>query len=483
MTTPAALADVLERICPGRVGTGAEAVAAYRSDSLTRHRGSPLAVVFPQSTAEVSTVLEACHRAGVPWVGRGAGTGLSGGATAVDGGVVVVLSGMRRVLEVDLANQRVTVEPGVTTAEVSDAVAPTHFYPPDPSSRAVCSIGGNLAENAGGAHCLEYGFTANYVTGMEVVLSDGEVVRLGGKELDHPGFDLAGVFVGSEGTLGIATGATLRVVPMPESVRTVIAYFDAVEQAGQAVSDVVAAGIVPGALELMDRLTLQAVEAMTNAGYRLDVGAALIAELDGPTAECDARLSEVVAILEANGALTIRVASDEAERDLIWTARRSAFAARSSLSPDGYLHDGVVPRSRLAEALRRTEHLAREAGLRVATVAHAGDGNLHPLVLYDGSRPGEAGRAEGLAAAISMACLDAGGSLTGEHGVGLDKRDHMGRMFSEADLDVFGRLRCAFDPAQLANPGKLLPAPRLCGEAPGPFQRHPVEAAGAAERL
>ena len=484
MRTPESLVDALERICtPGRVVTAAAEVAPYRSDSLARHRGSPLAAVFPESTDEVRAVVKACHLAGVPWVGRGAGTGLSGGATAIDGGVVIVLSGMRRVLEVDLANQRVTVEPGVTTAEVSDAVAPTHFYPPDPSSRTVCTIGGNVAENAGGAHCVQYGFTANYVTGLEVVLSDGELVHVGGKELDHPGLDLIGVLVGSEGTLGVATGVTLRVVPVPEATSTLIGYFDALEQAGRAVSDVVAAGIVPGAMELMDRLTLQAVEAATGAGYRVDAGAAVVVELDGAAAECDALVAEVVSVLEANRPVAIHVAGDEAERQLIWAGRRSAFAARSALAPDGYLHDGVVPRTRLAQVLRRTEQLAREARLRVATVAHAGDGNLHPLVLYDGSRPGEAARAEALATSITTACLEAGGSLTGEHGVGLDKKGQMGEMFSAADLDVFGRLRCAFDPAELANPGKVLPSPRLCGEAPGPFRRHPLEAAGVAERL
>ncbi|HEX2023160.1 MAG TPA: FAD-linked oxidase C-terminal domain-containing protein [Acidimicrobiales bacterium] len=484
MSAAASLVTVLERICaPERVVTGADAMAGYRSDSLTRHRGSPRAVIFPESADEVREVVNACHQAGVPWVGRGAGTGLSGGATAVDDGVVIVLSRMRQVLEVDLANQRVTVEPGVTTAAVSDTVAPTHFYPPDPSSRAVCTIGGNLAENAGGAHCLEYGFTANYVTGVELVLPDGGSLRLGGKELDHPGLDLLGVLVGSEGTLGIVTAVTLRVVPVPEATRTLIAYFDAADQAGAAVSDVVAAGVVPGAMELMDQLTLQAVEAATAAGYRVDCGAALIVELDGPAAECDARLPAVVSALEDNGAVALRVARDETERQLLWAARRTAFAARSALAPNCYLHDGVVPRTRLAEVLRRTEELARQADLRVATVAHAGDGNLHPLVLYDADRPGEAERAEDLATSITRACLELGGSLTGEHGIGLDKRDHMGWTFSGADLDVFGRLRCAFDPAQLANPGKVLPSPRLCGEAPGPFRRHPLEAASVADRL
>ena len=462
--------------------TSADGVAPYQSDASVRHRGTPLAVVFPESADEVQRVVRACHQAEVPWVGRGAGTGLSGGATPVDEGVVIVLSRLRRVLDVDLVNQRVTVEPGVTTAEVSEAVAPTHFYPPDPSSRTVCSIGGNVAENAGGAHCLKYGFTANYVTGLEVVLADGEIVRLGGDELDHPGLDLLGVFVGSEGTLGIATRITLRVVPVPEAARTLVAYFDTMERAGQAVSDIVAAGIVPAAMELMDQVTIRATEAVSPAGHRLDAGAALIVELDGPAIECDALLPLVISAL-AHRAVGLRVAGDEAERQLIWNARRGAFAARSALAANGYLQDGVVPRSRLGEVLRRTDELARDSGLQVASVAHAGDGNLHPLVLYDASRPGEPERAEALAASILAACVDAGGSLTGEHGIGVDKKAHMGQMFSDADLEAFGRLRCAFDPAQLANPGKLLPTPRLCGEAPGPYRRHPLEAAGVAERF
>ena len=483
MTAARQLVAALRRICsPDRVATSADAVAAYQSDASVRHRGAPLAAVFPESAEEVQRVVKACRDADVPWVGRGAGTGLSGGATAVDDGVVIVLSRLCRVLAVDLPNQRVTVEPGVTTAEVSDAVAPTHFYPPDPSSRAVCSIGGNVAENAGGAHCLKYGFTANYVTGLEVVLADGELVRLGGEELDHPGLDLLGVFVGSEGTLGIATRITLRVVPVPETVLTLVAYFDTMEQAGQAVSDVVADGIVPAAMELMDRVTIRATQAATAGPQPLDAGAALIVELDGPAPECEAALPAVLSALRRRAG-GIRVAADETERQLIWSARRGAFAARSALAPNCYLQDGVVPRSRLGEVLRRTEQLAREAGLQVASVAHAGDGNLHPLVLSDASRPGEPERAEALAASILAACLDAGGSLTGEHGVGVDKKAHMAEMFSAADLDAFGRLRCAFDPAQLANPGKLLPTPRLCGEAPGPYRRHPLEAAGVAERF
>jgi glycolate oxidase len=478
------LVGALAEICSAeRVVTHPDATATYASDSLVRYRGTPGVVVLPESTDEVRRVVRACHAAGVPWVSRGSGTGLSGGATPVDGGVLIVLSRMRRIVEVDLANQRVTVEPGVTTAQVSAAVAPTHFYPPDPSSRVICSIGGNVAENAGGAHCLKYGFTTNYVTGLEVVLPDGDVVQLGGKELDHPGLDLIGVFVGSEGTLGVATRVTLRVVPVPEAWRTLVAYFDTLDQAGQTVSDIIAAGILPGAMEIMDRLTIEATEAATHAGYRLDVGAALIVELDGPAVECDAGVGDVTAAAEWNGAVEIRVASDEAERELIWKARRAAFAAMGRLAPNCYLQDGVVPRSRLAEVLRRTDELARASGLQVASVAHAGDGNLHPLVLYDAAQPGEAERAEALASSLLDVCLEVDGSLSGEHGIGLDKKRHMAAMFAEADLEAFGRLRCAFDPDGLANPGKLLPSPRLCGEAPGPYRTHPLEAAGLAERL
>jgi len=394
-----------------------------------------------------------------------------------------VLTRLRRILEIDLGNQRVTAEPGVTNLEISRAVAPTHFFPPDPSSQIVCSIGGNVAENSGGAHCFKYGFTTNYVTGLEVVLPDGEVVMIGGKELDRPGYDLAGAFVGSEGTLGIATRIILRVVPVPEATITLVAYFETTDHAGAAVSDVVAAGIVPGAIEMMDRLTIRACEEATHAGYPLDAGAALIVELDGPEAECRAWLDDVVAICEARSTTGIRIAADEAERQLIWKARKAAFAAMGRISPNYYVQDGVIPRTRLSEVLGHIDRLSERFGLPVANVFHAGDGNLHPLVCYDAANPGEAHRAEELAGLIIDACLGVGGSITGEHGVGVDKKASMTKMFSEADLDAFQRLRCAFDPAQLANPGKVMPAPRLCGEVPGPYRQHPIEAAGIASRL
>src|SRR5918997_1579299 len=472
-----------------RAAVGAEHVVThehqlrtYESDGLLQYAVTPGAVVLPGSTEEVQAVVRACHRAETPWVARGAGSGLSGGATPVADGILISLSRMRKIVEVDLANQRVIVEPGVTNIAVSQAVGPDHFYPPDPSSQIVCTIGGNVAENSGGAHCFKYGFTSNYVTGLELVLPDGELVQLGGKELDAPGLDLLGAFVGSEGTLGVATKIWLRVVPKPESIRTLVAFFGSTVQAGEVVSAIVSAGIVPGAIEMMDNLSIRATEA-TGAGYPQDAGAALVVELDGSRAECEARLDEVVAICERAGADSIRVASDETERELIWRARKAAFAAMGRIAPNYYVQDSVIPRTRLAEVLGRIDELGREYDLQVANVFHAGDGNLHPLVCYDGSNPGEAERAEECAGMIVEACVEAGGSITGEHGVGVDKKRYMPSMFEESALGAFQRLRCAFDPDQLANPGKVMPTPRLCGEVPGPYRQHPLEAAGLAERM
>ncbi|MFN2490577.1 MAG: FAD-linked oxidase C-terminal domain-containing protein [Actinomycetota bacterium] len=474
----------LEGICgTERVVRHPHALKTYESDGLLQYKVSPRVAVLPDSSSEVRAIVRACRDAGVPWVARGSGTGLSGGAVPIAEGVLIVLSRMRRILEVDLDNARVVVEPGVTNLEVSRAVAPTHFYPPDPSSQIVCSIGGNVAENSGGAHCFKYGFTTNYVTGLDVVLADGDVVTLGGKELDHPGYDLLGAVVGSEGTLGIVTKITLRVVPVPETVRTLVAYFDSTERAGQAVSDIVAERVVPGAIEMMDKLTIEAAEEATHAGYPLDVEAALIVELDGPETECEARFDDVADICKRNGATGIRTAEDEAERQLIWKARKAAFAAMGRISPNYYVQDGVIPRTRLSDVLKRIDELEQEHGLRVANVFHAGDGNLHPLVCYDATERGESERAELLAGAILEACIEAGGSITGEHGVGLDKKRYMDRMFSEDDLATFQRLRCAFDPDGVVNPGKVMPTPRLCGEVPGPYRRHPLERAGVIERL
>jgi glycolate oxidase len=463
--------------------TDHQQLRTYESDGLLQYAAVPRAAVLPGSADEVVAVVRACHEHGVPWVARGSGSGLSGGALPVEEGVLIVLTRLRRILEVDLPNQRLVCEPGVTNTAISAAVAPTHFYPPDPSSQIVCSIGGNVAENSGGAHCFKYGFTTNYVTGLEVVLADGSVVQLGGKESDLPGYDLHGVFVGSEGTLGIATRITLRVAPTPESVRTLVAFFAAPARAGHAVSEIVAAGVVPGAIEMMDRLSMDASEQMAHAGWPADAGAALIVELDGPAAEIEARFADVARMCEGAGSTEVRVARDAAEREVVWKMRKSAFPAMGRISPHYYVQDSVIPRTKLTEVLERIDELALDYGLKVANVFHAGDGNLHPLVCYDGHTPGEAQRAEELAGEIVLACVQAGGSITGEHGVGVDKKRYMPKMFGEADLAAFQKLRCAFDPDGLANPGKVMPTPRLCGEVPGPYRQHPLEAAGVAERF
>jgi glycolate oxidase len=455
----------------------------YASDGLLQYQVIPPVAVLPGGAHEVQRVVRACHELGVPWVARGSGSGLSGGALPIKDGLLIVLSRMRRVLDVDLDNQRVVVEPGVTNLSISHAVAPDFFYPPDPSSQIVCSIGGNVSENSGGAHCFKYGFTTNYVTGLEVVLPDGQIVNLGGKALDQPGYDLLGAFVGSEGTLGIATRITLRVVPTPEAVKCLVAFYPGVRQAGEAVSAIVAAGTVPGAIEMMDALAIHASEHMAHAGWPEDAGAALIVELDGSRVECDAGFDEVAALCRECGATELRVARDPAERDVFWKMRKAAFPAAGRISPHYFVQDGVVPRTKLPDVLARIESLAAEYSLRVANVFHAGDGNLHPLVCYDGHVDGEAERAEELSGLILQACLDAGGSITGEHGVGIDKKRYMARMFEESDLAAFQRLRCAFDPDGLANPGKVMPTPRLCGEVPGPYRVHPLEAAGLAERF
>ncbi|HWF72869.1 MAG TPA: FAD-linked oxidase C-terminal domain-containing protein [Solirubrobacteraceae bacterium] len=476
-----ALVSRLEAVCGAEyVLTHPHALATYASDGLAQYHQVPLAVARPGTAKEVHAVVRACYEAGVPWVARGAGTGLSGGALPVAEGVLIALSRLRRILSVELDDGCIVVEPGVTNLAISRAVAPTHFFPPDPSSQIVCSIGGNVAENSGGAHCFKYGFTTNYVIGLEVVLSDGTVIEL---DRDAPGYDLLGAFVGSEGTLGVATKIRLRVIPVPESVRTLVAFFAHTSEAGDAVTAIVSAGIVPGAIEMMDRLSIQAAEAATHAGYRLDAGAALIVELDGPEEECTARFDHVLALCREAGARDVRVAENAQERALIWKTRRAAFAAMGRIAPAYYVQDGVIPRTRLSEVLARIDELASEYGLQVANVFHAGDGNLHPLVCYDSAREGEPERAEELAGLIVKACVEAGGSITGEHGVGVDKKRYMPEMFAEPDLEAFQRLRCAFDPHGLANPGKVMPTPRLCGEVPGPYREHPLERAGVAERF
>jgi glycolate oxidase len=456
----------------------------YECDGLTSYRSIPSLVVLPESAQQVQQVVRVCWEEGVPFVARGSGTGLSGGALPVEDGVLIVLSRMRRILEIDLENQRVVVEPGVVNLWVTEAVAADGFYyAPDPSSQLVCSIGGNVAENSGGAHCLKYGFTVNHVTGLEIVLPDGEMMSIGGKALDPPGYDLVGAFVGSEGTLGIATKITLRLIRKPQVIRTMLAAFPSTDEAGGAVSGIIAAGILPAAIEMMDSLSIAAAEAAVHVGYPAAAGAILIVELDGPAAEVEHQLGHVERICASNGSTEIRLAADEVERALMWKGRKAAFAAMGRISRDYYVQDGVIPRTSLPDALRQIADLASASGLRVANVFHAGDGNLHPLVLYDGEREGEAERAEALASDILKVCLQHGGSITGEHGVGFDKKSSMPAMFTSDDLASMQLLRCAFDPDHRSNPGKIFPTPRLCGEVPGPYRAHPVEKAGLAERL
>jgi glycolate oxidase len=460
-----------------------EDLRTYECDGLTNFRVMPRAVLLPASTAEVQAVVRVCHRERIPFVARGAGTGLSGGALPVADGIVISLARMNRILEVDLQNARMAVEPGVTNLEVTGRVATAgFFYAPDPSSQSVCSIGGNVAENSGGAHCLKYGFTTTHVLGLEVVLPDGSLAHLGGTTLDAPGYDLLGVFVGSEGTLGIATKITLRIVKRPQAVQTLLAAFNTIDEAGAAVSDIIAAGVLPAAVEMMDRLSIQAAEAGVHPHYP-DCGALLLVELDGPEAEVAALMADVDTRCRQNGAWELRVAQSEAERALIWKGRKAAFASMGRIASSYIVQDGVIPRTALPQVLREIARLSAAAGIRVANVFHAGDGNLHPLVLYDAQVPGEQAAAEVLAERIVELCIEQGGSITGEHGVGEEKKHLMGKMFSEPDLDTMQRVRCAFDPLHLSNPTKVFPRPRLCGESPGEYMPHPLEIAGIAERF
>jgi glycolate dehydrogenase FAD-linked subunit len=485
------LADHLRGVLgDGAVITDRTRLRTYECDGLAQYKVIPALVVLPRTTTEVTAVVRACIAAGVPYVARGSGTGLSGGALPHAEGVLVVTSQMRDIVEVDLANERAVVQPGVINLHVTRAAAPHgYYYAPDPSSQQVCSIGGNVAENSGGAHCLKYGFTTNHVTGVELVAPDGEVVRLGGKAPDPPGYDLLGAFVGSEGTLGIATKVTVRLLRAPETVRTLLAAFPSTDEAGGAVSAIIAAGVVPAAIEMMDALAIEAAEAAVHCNYPAGAGAVLIVELDGPAPEVEVQFEQVEKHCDDNKAFEIRIAADDTERALFWKGRKSAFAAVGRISPDYIVQDGVIPRTALPEVLRRISALSEEGersagsrGVRVANVFHAGDGNLHPLVLFDGAVAGESERAEQVSGAILDLCIEHGGSITGEHGVGADKARYMPRMFTDDDLDTMQMLRCAFDPAGLANPGKVFPTPRLCGERPGRHTAaHPLAEAGVAE--
>ncbi|NRQ34254.1 FAD-binding protein [Nonomuraea sp. NN258] len=452
----------------------------YECDGLTNHRATPGVVVLPETAEQIARIVRVCNDFGVPFVARGSGTGLSGGALPHEDGVLIVTSRMRRILEIDLPNRRAVVEPGVTNLAITEAVRDQgYYYAPDPSSQQICSIGGNVAENSGGAHCLKYGFTVNHVEACEIVTPEGDLVTL---DRMDPGYDLLGAFVGAEGTLGIATRITVRLSRAPQAVTTVLAAFESIEQGGKAVSAIIGAGIVPAAIEMMDALSIEAAEAAVACSYPRGAGAVLIVELDGPEPEVAGQFEQLREICSA--AFELRVAAGAEERAAIWKGRKSAFAAVGRISPAYIVQDGVVPRTSLPAVLAAIDRLSAEHGIRVANVFHAGDGNLHPLVLFDDAEPGAAERAETVSGAILDLCIEHGGSITGEHGVGVDKSRYMPKMFTDDDLDTMQLVRCAFDPRGLSNPGKVFPTPRLCGEVPGVRKGvHPLVESGKAEQF
>lgn len=430
----------------------------YASDALTAFKATPAGVVLPHTAAEIIQTVRLCHEYQIPFVARGSGTSLSGGSLPVEGGLLIALNRLNRILHVHPAERRAVVEPGVINLHISHAAAPYGlYYAPDPSSQAICTIGGNVAFNSGGAHCLKYGMTSNHILALKVVLADGEVVELGQNSAEGIGPDNVGLFVGSEGLFGIALEITVRLLPRPESYQTVLAAYDSLQAAGDAVSQVVASGLLPGAMEIMDNLAIQAAEAAVQAGYPAGAAALLIVELDGEAEQVQQEFVILEKLIRHSGAYEVRVAQNEAERQKIWKGRKGAFSAIGRLSPDYVVQDGVVPRSQLGFALAEIGKLSTKYGLRVANVFHAGDGNLHPLILYDGKRPGELEKAEELAGEILHLCLALGGSITGEHGVGMEKRAYLPAMFNETDLAVLRAIRQQMDPGRLANPGKMFP--------------------------
>ena len=461
-----AIVAVMRGIVPGEgVVDATEEMRAFETDGLTAYRQMPLVVVLPETVDQVARVLRYCHQNNVRVVPRGSGTSLSGGALPLEDAVLLVMSRFNRILDIDYENRAVVAQPGVTNLGITQAVAHEGFYyAPDPSSQIACSIGGNVAENSGGVHCLKYGLTANNVLGIEMVTIEGEVLRLGGKHLDASGYDLLGLMTGSEGLLGVVTEVTVRILQSPETARALLIGFPTSEAGGQCVADVIGAGIIPGGMEMMDRPAIHAAEDFVHAGYPLDVEALLIVELDGPAAEVDELIERVAAIAERNGATSIRASQSDEERATFWAGRKAAFPAVGRISPDYYCMDGTIPRKELPRVLAGMRELSEKHQLRVANVFHAGDGNLHPLILYDANVPGELERAEEFGNDILRLCVEVGGVLTGEHGVGVEKRDLMPEMFDEVDLNQQMRVKCAFDPNHLLNPGKMFPQLHRCAE-------------------
>jgi glycolate oxidase len=469
----------------GGVLSDPDELLVYESDGLTLFRALADFVVFPQSAEHVSAVVKLANREGVPFVARGAGTGLSGGCLPAEGGIVLSLMRMNRVLEVDYDNQLAVVEPGLVNLHLSWKVGPKgYYYAPDPSSQQACTIGGNIANNSGGPHTLKYGVTTNHVLGLEVVMPDGEIVWLGGKTRESQGYDLIGVFVGSEGTFGIATKIVVRILKKPQAVKTVLAVFDQVDQASAAVSEIIARGLVPAAVEMIDQLTIGAVEDAFGCGYPRDAAAALLVELDGLAVGMEAQAERIVAACRDSGAREVRTAKDEAERQLLWKGRKSAFGAYGRVSPAYMVMDGVIPRTKLPYVLRRVNEIVDAHGLRVGNVFHAGDGNLHPNILYDPRKPGEEERVVAAGAEIMKVCAEVGGSISGEHGIGLEKADFMPFIFSAADLALMQRLKHAFNPHGLCNPGKVFPTKHTCGEGGAvAYKPHAIEEQGLAQRF
>src|SRR3954454_10892005 len=461
-----AIVAALRRIVPGEgVIVSEPERRAYESDGLTAYRQMPLAVVLPSTVTQVAAVLRYCRDERIKVVPRGAGTSLSGGALPLADGVLLGMGKFNRILDINYDNRCVVAQPGVTNLGISHAVASEGFYyAPDPSSQIACTIGGNVAENSGGVHCLKYGLTTNNLLGLEIVLIDGEIVRLGGKHLDADGYDLMGILTGSEGLLGVVTEVTVRILRKPPTARALLIGFATTEDAGSVVAAIIGAGIIPGGMEMMDRPAIHAAEAFVHAGYPLDVEALLIIELDGPGIEVDELIQRVESIARGCGSTTLQISNSETERNLFWAGRKAAFPAVGRISPDYLCMDGTIPRGALPQALARIRELSEKYGLRVANVFHAGDGNLHPLILYDANQPGEMDRAEAFGADILRVCVELGGVLTGEHGVGIEKRDLMGEMFSEIDLNQQQRLKCAFDAQGLLNPGKVFPTLHRCAE-------------------
>ena len=438
---------------------------AFECDGLMAYRQLPMIVVLPENVEQVSKILKYCHENDVKIVPRGAGTGLSGGALPLADGITLGLSKFNRVLDIDFENRCVVTQPGVTNLAITQAVEQAGFYyAPDPSSQIACSIGGNVAENSGGVHCLKYGLTTNNVMGVEMVLMDGEIIRIGGKNLDADGLDLLGVVTGSEGLLGVITEVTVRILQAPETAKAVLLGFDSNQAAGDCVADIIAAGIIPGGMEMMDTFAIQAAEEFVHAGYPLNAAALLIVELDGPQAEVNHLITRVVQISEDREAIYLKISETEEERLKFWSGRKAAFPAVGRLSPDYLCMDGTIPRGQLAHVLTRMTELSEQYRLRVANVFHAGDGNLHPLILFDSNIAGQTEAAEAFGAEILRLCVEVGGVLTGEHGVGVEKRDLMGEMFTEDDLKQQQRLKCAFDAKQLLNPGKVFPTLHRCAE-------------------